>query len=375
MTTNPRLSCPKSNTSIVSQGTKTSSNLRTKWSFISPVQLLQDNRGRNSESHTIFGSRRRRNVLLGTATVAAGAIGITSILPPRTDGGNDTVSGQQSPEPTADPTLIAHRGFAGENPENTSAAVRAATREDGSGGRADMIELDVVPTADGDVVVFHDDHLAGRDGTGMGLTDTSGVVWETGTETVTSAKVLQTEETVPKLDDVLESIPNDVDVNIELKNPGSTALRFDEKLTSDELETQQEIWRPFVTHVVDIVEGYDHEVIFSSFYEAALAVVSEQSMASVAPLLWESIEDGFAIAEAYDADAIHPPVAMICGTPFFDDSRFGDANLVRRARTQDRAVNVWTVESWYQADRLIEAGVDGLIADYSTLLPEQADSL
>ncbi|WP_394338363.1 glycerophosphodiester phosphodiesterase [Halorubrum persicum] len=292
------------------------------------------------------------------------------MLPPRTDGGNNTVAGQQSPEPTADPTLIAHRGFAGENPENTLAAVRAATREDGSGERADMIELDVVPTADGDVVVFHDDHLAGRDGTGMGLTDTSGVVWETGTETVTSAKVLQTEETVPKLDDVLESIPNDVDVNIELKNPGSSALRFDEKLTSDELETQQEIWRPFVTRVVDIVEGYDHEVIFSSFYEAALAVVSEQSMASVAPLLWESIEDGLAIAEAYDADAIHPPVAMIRGTPFFDDSRFGDANLVRRARIQDRAVNVWTVESWYQADRLIEAGVDGLIADYSTLLAE-----
>ncbi|WP_245851494.1 glycerophosphodiester phosphodiesterase [Halorubrum persicum] len=265
---------------------------------------------------------------------------------------------------------MAHRGFAGENPENTRAAAQAATRTDGPGRRADMIELDVVPTADSDVVVFHDDNLAGRDGTGMGLTDTSGLVWETSTEMVTSATVLRTEETVPKLGDVLESIPNDVAVNIELKNPGSTALRFGEKLTGNALETQQVIWRPFVTRVVDIVERYDHEVLFSSFYEAALAVVSEQSMASVAPILWESIDDGLAIAEAYDADAIHPPVAMIRGTPFFDDSRFGDTDLVRRARNNDRAVNVWTVESWYQADRLIEAGVDGLIADYSTLLPE-----
>ncbi|WP_459865073.1 glycerophosphodiester phosphodiesterase [Halorubrum trueperi] len=299
-----------------------------------------------------------------------GAVGFVSVSPPRTDGGNNTVADQQSPEPTGNPTLIAHRGFAGENPENTCAAARAATRTDGSGPRADMVELDVVPTADGDVVVFHDDDLSGRDGTRMGLTDTSGIVWETSTATVTSAKVLQTEETVPKLEDVLESIPNDVDVNIELKNPGSTALRFGEKLTGNALETQQEIWRPFVTRVVDIVETHGHEVLFSSFYEAALAVVSEQSMASVAPILWESIDDGLAIAEAYDADAIHPPVAMIRGTPFFDGSRFGDTDLVRRARNHDRAVNVWTVESWYQADRLIEAGVDGLIADYSTLLPE-----
>lgn len=142
------------------------------------------------------------------------------------------------------------------------------------------------------------------------------------------------------------------------------------KLTGDALETQQEIWRPFVTRVVEIVDEYDHEVLFSSFYEAALAVVSELSMASVAPILWESIDDGLAIAEAYDADAIHPPVAMIRGTPFFDDSRFDDTDIVRRARNQGRVVNVWTVESWYEADRLIEAGVDGLIADYSTLLSE-----
>lgn len=326
-------------------------------------------RGLNRGLLAILGSRRR-NVLLGTATVAAGAVGITSVAPPRTDGGSKTGADRQSPEPTANPTLIAHRGFAGENPESTRAAARAATRTDGPGRRADMVELDVVPTADGDVVVFHDDDLSGRDGTGMGLTDTSGLVWETSTATVTSAKVLQTEETVPKLEDVLEAIPNDVDVNIELKNPGSSALRFGEKLTGNALETQQEIWRPFVTRVIEIVRAHDHEILFSSFYEAALAVVSEQSMASVAPILWESIDDGLAIAEAYDADAIHPPVAMIRGTPFFDDSRFGDTDLVRRAQNHDRAVNVWTVESWYQADRLIEAGVDGLIADYSTLLPE-----
>jgi len=370
MTIDPHFACPIGTTQSRGRVTEAIGGTRLEPEIAATGSLPRSDPTRGSSLFAPSLSQQRRSVLVGAATVAAGAAGVASVSPLRTDGGSDTVADRRSPEPRDDPTLIAHRGFAGENPENTRAAARAATREDGSGRRADMIELDVVPTADGDVVVFHDDDLAGRDGAGMGLTDTSGLVWETSTAAVTSAEVLHTGETVPTLDDTLTAVPGDVEVNIELKNPGSTALRFDEKLTGDELETQQEVWRPFVTRVVDTVERYDHEVLFSSFYEAALAVVSEQSMASVAPILWESADDGLAIAEAYDADAVHPPMAMISETPFFDDSRYDDTDLVRRARANDRDVNVWTVESWYQADRLIEAGVDGLIADYSTLLSE-----
>jgi len=313
---------------------------------------------------------RRRAVLLGAATVAAGAVGVAPVSLPRTDGGTATQIDQGSPAPTTDPTLIAHRGFAGENPENTRLAARTATRENGPGRRADLVEIDVVPTADGDVVVFHDDDLAGRDGEGMGLTETSGLVWEADTETVTSAEVLQSGETVPRLEDLLSSIPSTVSVNIELKNPGSTSLRFAKKLSGEALDTQKAVWRPFVDRVVDIVDAHDHEILFSSFYEAALAVVAEQSTASVAPILWESVGDGVAIAEAYDADAIHPPVEMIRHTPFFDHGRFGETDVVRSAQRHGWDVNVWTVDSWYQANRLLDAGVDGLIADYSTLLPK-----
>ncbi|WP_210409005.1 glycerophosphodiester phosphodiesterase [Halorhabdus rudnickae] len=79
--------------------------------------------------------------------------------------------------------LIAHRGFAGVHPENTVCAVAKAAR----GGRsnnaakrgADMIEIDVIPCGgrpyegdDFEVVVFHDDRLASRDGGERGLTET-----------------------------------------------------------------------------------------------------------------------------------------------------------------------------------------------------------
>lgn len=290
------------------------------------------------------------------------------------------------------PTLIAHRGFAGESPENTVAAVERAAgvgrAEDSAGSdgpegptgrRADWVEVDAMPTADGDAVVVHDTALSGRDE--GGLTDAEGVVWETDTATVTGAEVLDSGETVPLLADVLDAVPPDVGVNVELKNPGRRDLRPGEKLAGDALADRTAIWRPLVERALDAVAGRENDLLFSSFCEGALAAVRELSSRPVAPLFAESIADGLAIAREHDAAAIHPPIDAIRGTPFFDPARFGalagDAggtgeaggpDVVAAAHDEDRAVNVWTVETWYQADRLAAAGVDGVIADYSTVL-------
>ncbi|WP_144797856.1 glycerophosphodiester phosphodiesterase [Halorubrum depositum] len=289
------------------------------------------------------------------------------------------------------PTLIAHRGFAGENPENTVAAVERAAGRGRSGGpgepgapagrRADWIEVDVMPTADGDVVVVHDAELSGRgegDGTGAdgdrGLTDATGVVWETDTATVTGAEVLDSGETVPLLIDALDAVPPGVGVNVELKNPGRWDLRPDEKLDAEALADRTAVWRPFVECVLGVAEKRENDLLFSSFCEGALAAVREASSLPVAPLVSESIADGLAIAREHDAAAIHPPIDAIRGTPFFDAERFGESaengapDLLTAAHDEGRAVNAWTVETWYQADRLAAAGVDGIIADYSTLL-------
>jgi glycerophosphoryl diester phosphodiesterase len=285
----------------------------------------------------------------------------------------------------SEPTLIAHRGFAGESPENTVAAVEraagvgSAEGADGPAGRrADWIEVDAVPTADGDVVVIHDAELSGRDG--RGLTDATGVVWETDTATVTGAEVLDSGETVPLLADVLDAVPSDVGVNVELKNPGRRDLRQGEKLAGDALVARTDAWRPFAERALDAVAGHGNDLLFSSFCEGALAAVRELSSRPVAPLFGESIADGLAIAREHDAAAVHPPVDAIRGTPFFDAERFGGSgtasgsevaggsDLVAAAHDEGRAVNVWTVATWYQADRLAAAGVDGVIADYSTLL-------
>ena len=49
------------------------------------------------------------------------------------------------------PLIIAHRGFSSKYPENTIAAFQASV------GIADMIELDVRLSSNGDVVVMHDE--------------------------------------------------------------------------------------------------------------------------------------------------------------------------------------------------------------------------
>jgi glycerophosphoryl diester phosphodiesterase len=52
------------------------------------------------------------------------------------------------------PLVIAHRGFSSRHPENTMEAIRAAIQVG-----ADMVEVDVQETRDGEIVVFHDYRL------------------------------------------------------------------------------------------------------------------------------------------------------------------------------------------------------------------------
>jgi len=330
----------------------------------------------------------RRTFVSGAGVAATGVLAAGPAAAQRGNGrGSDEEAEDENPgqddERETDPDLIAHRGFAGLNPENTVGAVEAASR----GGRsarapsrgADLIEIDVLPTADGDVVAFHDDRLAGRDGGTRGLLDVEEdlqdeFAWAVDTETITDATVLGTDETVPLFEAIMDAIPTSVGVNVELKNPGSNDLAFAANLDGDELQTQREIWRPFVDDVLSIVDDYDNEILFSSFYEAAIAATRDASGYPVAPLLWDSIDTGLAIAREYDAEAVHPPYNMVKGTPFFRDpyflsgDEFEDKDLVEIAHEEGRDVNVYTLATFYQAERLADAGVDGIIADYPDLL-------
>lgn len=249
----------------------------------------------------------------------------------------------------ADPTVFAHRGFAGVYPENTVAAARGAVQHG-----ADAIEIDVQPTADGDVVVFHDRRLDAPEG----LTDGTGVVWEQSTDDVTDAMVLGTDQCVPLLRDLLAAIPDHVTVNVELKNPGSDGIRPGEALEAEARATARERWAPFVDSVLSVTEDVDHDVLYSSFCEGALAAVDAAApTARLAALVAPNCADaGRTVARRYDVDTIHPPVEQC-------ESGTG-TDWASVASDIDAAVNVWTIRDWQDARRAVRAGADGIIADY-----------
>lgn len=223
-------------------------------------------------------------------------------------------------------------------------------------------------------MVFHDATLGN-------LTDASGAladrfVWETPTERLQDLRVLDSPETIPTLDEAMAAIPPDVGVNVELKNPGTADLRVGEKLSESELRTRKEVWSEFVAAVLAVVSEFENDLLVSSFCEAALATVRDvDDSVPLGCLLWDSIRDGLAVAERHDCEAVHPPWNMIRGTPFFgaeylagqNPETFPDVDIVAKAHEAGRQVNVWTVTSWHQADRLRSAGVDGLIADYDAV--------
>lgn len=334
-------------------------------------------------------SIHRRTVLKGTTAAA-----LASLM-----GGTATAGPGNSSADDSSTTLIGHRGFAGVHPENTVGAMeKAATggRSNNAADRgADMVEIDVVPCGgrphegdDFEVVVFHDDALASRDGGTRGLVtniddldaDADDLVWDTPCETVQHAEVLESGEYIPTLAEVLDALPAHVGVNIEMKNPGDTDIRFAENLSGAELEDRKDVWRPFVQRVLDIASQYRNHILVSSFMEAALATTREyDSSLPIAFLFWDSIEAGLAITEEYDCEALHPPYNMVKGSPFFNDDYyltdpgFADIDLVAEAHDAGREVNTWTVGTWYQAEQLIDAGVDGIIADYPSVFNWDAD--
>jgi len=267
---------------------------------------------------------------------------------------------------------IAHRGFAGVYPENTVAAVEQAATGVAVGGTPEMVELDVMPTADGEIVTFHDYDLGRLTDAADELADRN--VWETSYETLAELDVLGTGERVPTLEEMLDALPSDVGVNVEFKNPGSEAVRPRENLPPEARDDQRELWQAFAEDVLSTLSAFDHEVLVSSFAEGALAAVRETDPAvPLAAVFADSIADGMEIARRYDCEAVHPPWNAIAGTALFN-AEYGslgpyeDIDLVEIAHEEGRAVNVWTVERWYEADQLRQAGVDGVIADYPGVL-------
>jgi glycerophosphoryl diester phosphodiesterase len=116
------------------------------------------------------------------------------------------------------PLLMAHRGDAVHAPENTFATFRLALQ-----AGADLLETDLWITAD-DVLVCHHDHTLDR------TTDRSGSIPDLTLQEVKAARVTGSycaaydpasfpDERIPTLNELLEFVPVEVGLALELKDP------------------------------------------------------------------------------------------------------------------------------------------------------------
>lgn len=149
--------------------------------------------------------RRGGPVALG-AVAAAGSGALAGCAGRKSGGDGSAEDDGRGPGPP----LIAHRGFAAEHPENTVAAVEAATAV------VDRIELDVRRCGTGELVAFHDATLDR-------VTDATGRVDETSRQRLASLSVEGSGEPVPTLAEALDAVPADAWVLLDVKERGIAA--------------------------------------------------------------------------------------------------------------------------------------------------------
>lgn len=228
--------------------------------------------------------------------------------------GNTHVTGRTTPTMNC----IAHRGFAGDYPENTVGALSAAAVV------ADWVEFDVRRCASGEVVVVHDETVDR-------VTDATGAVADLSRAELAGLDVLDTGEGVPTLAEVLDAVPSSTGVNVELKEHG------------------------LATDVVDALAAHGGDVLISSFDAGVLAESSVVADYPLALLFDDEPVQRLERALELDCAAIHPHWD-VC-----------DEAFVARAHEAGSVVNAWTIRDSVSAISARSAGVDGLIADHERL--------
>ena len=228
--------------------------------------------------------------------------------------------------------VIAHRGFSGAAPENTIAAVRAAIEI-----QADMAEIDVTLTADGHIVVIHDETLD-RTTNGSGkVSDFSRAELQLLDAGAWFAPTFAGER-IPSLDAVLDEIEDRILLNVEIKS--------------------EAVDRGVVPKVASSIRkrGMVDKVVVSSFSPTAL-----QQMHSVAPEIRTAVLYNTTFHKGQDSVEI---VTDLGASVFNIKRQRLTGKMMRRCREHDIPVGIYTVNKPARMRRLVKKGVNAIFTDH-----------
>lgn len=252
--------------------------------------------------------------------------------------------------------IIAHRGSSLKAPENTLAAVEQAIRD-----RADGIEIDVRLTADGEVVLYHDESLRRLAGDERRV----GELRQSDLDEVDVGSWFGDPfigERIPGLDEVLAAVRGRATLMIELKPDPGSELELVEAVI-DALDRERELRRACRHRAEDRVTALacgDPDVMG----EMRMAAMSPWLLREVtlrAPrlrttLLAQLVMSGTLERRGFDALALR-------------HNRI-DEEEVRLAGYYGYELHAWTINDRTRMSQLIDLGVDGIITDRPAMLAE-----
>jgi len=204
---------------------------------------------------------------------------------------------------------IAHRGARAVAPENTIEAIDKAAELG-----ADMVEIDVHLSRDGELVVTHDLK-----------------------EDLTLAEIHVKDPRIPTLTEcVMRALGLSMLVNIEIKNLPKRYPQIEVKIVA----------------VIERLDAVRHVLVSSFDHESLAAVRRLSATTATAVLTKDRLYQPIEYLSRLDADALHP------------GGYVPDCDTIRDIRASGRGLNVWTENDPEQMRRFIELGVTGIITDY-----------
>ena len=221
--------------------------------------------------------------------------------------------------------ITGHRGTKVGAPENTLSAVRHAIAEG-----ADFAEIDVQTTADGVVVLFHDDDFMRVASLNRRLRDIN----YSELKDIDVGSWFSPEfssERIPTLQEIIDLSRGRIKLNIELKYTWSDPT--------------------LISKVLDIIRQNDFssDCVVSSLNFSAVTEIKQS---------FPELTAGFIVFKAAgDLSRMEADFLSISAAN-------ATTRLVRQLHRNGRAVHVWTVNDFNNVISMIERGVDNIITDY-----------
>lgn len=255
---------------------------------------------------------------------------------------------------TARPLVFAHRGGGGLFPENTLGAFEYSSKM-----KVDFLELDVHSTIDGELVVLHDsrvDRTTNGNGRISEMTLEAVKKLDAGYHfTLDDGKTFPLRGkgiTIPTLKEIFNALPS-MKFNIEPKQDAPSITKPLCELIRERKMTEK------------VIVGSFRQTAIDEFRQECAEVATSATPSEVSKFL--------AMYKIGLGESYSPPMQALQIPQNLGYLNIVSKDFIETAHKLNLQVHVWTINNQTDMERLIDAGVDGIMTDYPDRLLEILD--